>query len=86
VNPGYGWVSASDLAEYAYCPRALYYRRRYPHAPETAAEASGRRYHEHVLRAERRRADYPAALWAGVLLGLVLAGGAAVLSLEGVHP
>jgi CRISPR/Cas system-associated exonuclease Cas4 (RecB family) len=67
-----GWASASDLAEYAYCPRALYYRTRSPDAPETPDAEGGRRYHERVLRAERRRAEHPAAYWAGVLVGILL--------------
>lgn len=67
------WVSASDLAEYAYCPRALYYRRAEPNAPETAPEADGRRYHTAVLGAERRRADHGGAIWAGVGLGILVA-------------
>ena len=68
-----GWVTASDLAEYAYCPRAFYYRLRRPDAPETARSSSGRRYHARVLGAERWRADHPAALWAGVVLGVAVA-------------
>ncbi|MGP8078177.1 MAG: hypothetical protein ACLQD8_06125 [Thermoplasmata archaeon] len=67
------WASASDLAEYAYCPRALHYRARFPDAPDTPAAAGGRRYHERVLGAERRRAEHPTAYWAGVLVGILLA-------------
>jgi CRISPR/Cas system-associated exonuclease Cas4 (RecB family) len=67
------WASASDLSEYAYCPRALYYRRRYPDAPETPPEHAGRAYHHRLLGAERRRAEHGGLYWAGLLLGVAIA-------------
>lgn len=66
------WVSASDLAEYAYCPRALYYRRRIPDAPEGPASFAGREFHRRTLSAEDRRAAHGGAYWAVLLLGLLL--------------
>jgi len=70
-----GWVSATDLAEYAYCPRSLYYRRRDPDAEESVSARAGRVFHDRTLGAERRRAARGGAYWAGLLLGsgLVLA-------------
>ncbi|MFY9716705.1 MAG: hypothetical protein WAK40_02050 [Thermoplasmata archaeon] len=72
MSPSPRWVSATDLAEYAFCPRSLYYRRRDPDAPETPAETDGRQYHARVLGAERRRAERGGAYWLGVLAGGVL--------------
>ena len=66
------WLSASDLAEYAYCPRALYYRRQHTEAPDPPAARSGRVYHQRSLRAEHRRAAYAGAYWALLLVGLAL--------------
>lgn len=48
-----GWVSASDLAEYSYCPRALYYRRHPPAEGPTPAS---------VVRAQQGRARHDRAL------------------------
>lgn len=81
------WVTASDLAEYAYCPRALWFRWHPP--PEGPAPASrsdrtrGDRFHDSELgrRARRER-------WSGV--GWVLVGGGFLLFLFAflivVHP
>jgi CRISPR/Cas system-associated exonuclease Cas4 (RecB family) len=71
-------VAVSELAEYAYCPRAWYYRDHpLPEGPDPRAIRSRRagvRFHERSLRGVRRRAEYGAiwflALTAG-LLGLV---------------
>jgi CRISPR/Cas system-associated exonuclease Cas4 (RecB family) len=68
------WTSASDLAEYAYCPRAGYYRRhRAPPAPTVESEA-GVAYHARELaRAgalERRAGIY----WGGLLAGSIAIG------------
>ncbi|HTP54431.1 MAG TPA: hypothetical protein VML94_05680 [Thermoplasmata archaeon] len=82
MRPDPPWVSATDLAEYAFCPRSLYYRRRAPDAPETPAESAGRRYHARVLAAERRRSDHPAAYWLGLAVGLLLVLLAAVAELR----
>lgn len=77
------WASASELAEYAYCPRALYYRRRDPDAPEPGAAVAGRRYHARVLGAERRRDERAGLYWAGLALGLLIV---AVAVAAAVHP
>ena len=73
------WVTASDVAEYAFCPRAQWYRRHPPRggttpAAEERAEA-GTRYHRRVLGAERRRAAYASAYWAALAVGLALTVG-----------
>jgi hypothetical protein len=54
-------VSASELAEYAFCPRALYYRR-HPGGRPVASDASEREragvvYHERTTRSDRRWAE-----------------------------
>ena len=50
------WASVSDLSEYAYCPRAFYYRHHPPEVPpepETVArQRSGTRYHQRQLSVE----------------------------------
>ena len=75
-GPSYGrWVSASELAEYAFCPRAHHYARHpaqapiAPEAPERRAE--GERWHERTLAAEvdLERGGYRRAAW---LLGLAV--------------
>jgi hypothetical protein len=74
------WVSASDLADYAYCPRAHWY---HDHPPEGGPTRSSRRsseagiqFHSRELSGERRRAEHGGAYWAALLLGVVLALGA----------
>jgi len=74
------WVSPRDLAEYAYCPRALYYRRRGPAPPSRASEA-GEAFHERTLGAERRRDERGWAAWLAVLVGLLLVLAAAAVLL-----
>jgi CRISPR/Cas system-associated exonuclease Cas4 (RecB family) len=81
------WASASDLEEYAYCPRAHYYRHHPPPggpAPESVRRADdGRRYHDRVLSAEARREAHGTGYLLAILLGLLLAaGGAAWLFLR----
>jgi CRISPR/Cas system-associated exonuclease Cas4 (RecB family) len=69
------YISASDLAEYAFCPRSFWYR---SHPSSTPADprsvrrsAAGERFHARTLRAERRRAEHPGA-YAALLVGGVL--------------
>ena len=64
TGPTGRWVSATDLAEYAYCPRAWYYRHHPP--PEGPAPGSD------------RRSAY-AALLIGALLLLAVGVGAWIL-------
>jgi len=74
-----GWVSASDLADYAYCPRAHWY---HDHPPPGGPTGDARRrsragagYHARTLGAERRRDERGTAYWAALLVGLGLALG-----------
>jgi CRISPR/Cas system-associated exonuclease Cas4 (RecB family) len=67
------WTSPSDLAEFAFCPRAHYYRQRLE-APETPATAAGERDHERRLGAERWRDEHGALAWLAVVAGLALLG------------
>jgi len=76
------WVTASDLAEYAFCPRAHWYRLHPPREGETASArdraTAGSRYHRRVLGDERRRAEHPGAYWTALAVGLVLVVGGTV--------
>jgi CRISPR/Cas system-associated exonuclease Cas4 (RecB family) len=74
------WVSASDLAEYTYCPRSWWYA---DHPPpggvarsNRRARESGRRYHDRSLRGESRRERWgvPYALLLALAVALVLGG------------
>jgi hypothetical protein len=73
------WASASDLADYTYCPRSHWYHDHPPDgAPNRSArdrEEAGRRYHARALSGERRRAEHGGAYWAALALGLLLAVG-----------
>ncbi|MGI0055568.1 MAG: hypothetical protein ACREB9_02385 [Thermoplasmata archaeon] len=64
------WVSASDLAEYAYCPRSYWYGEHPPaHIPASqtrSEELRGVRFHRRALGAERSRDSR-----AGLYLALV---------------
>ncbi|HXQ93837.1 MAG TPA: hypothetical protein VN864_01515 [Thermoplasmata archaeon] len=87
VAPGPGsqrdgpWVSASELADYAYCPRSWWYGRHPPPegrgASSERAARAGIRYHDRVLAAEWRRERASAAY-------LVLLGIATVLVVGGL--
>ena len=73
------FVSASELAEYVYCPRAHYYRLQpegRPVAPGALArERSGVEYHTRRTSADRRWAEASPLPWVGALLaGIVLLG------------
>lgn len=70
------WVSASDLAEYAYCPRAHYYQH---HPPEGGSDSElerrsldGAGYHERVARRVERTERLGKAAWIMMALGGVL--------------
>jgi CRISPR/Cas system-associated exonuclease Cas4 (RecB family) len=78
------WASASDLADYAFCPRAHWYHDHPPPEGPTSAHrarsAAGVRFHTVALTAERRHATYGGAYWVGLLVGvLLLLGGLAWL-------
>ena len=73
------WVTATDLADYSYCPRSHWYHDHPPAGGPTRdfrerADA-GTRYHHRVLGAERRRAEHGAAYWATLALGVLLVVG-----------
>jgi len=76
------WVSATDLADYAFCPRSHYYHDHPPPGgPSEDSERrsdAGQRYHARVLGAERRRDERAGVYWAALAVGfLMLVGGAA---------
>jgi len=65
------WTTATDLAEYVYCPRALYYRR-HGEPPPSRAAAAGAHYHRRQLQAERWRDEHPGLPWVVVAAGVAL--------------
>jgi CRISPR/Cas system-associated exonuclease Cas4 (RecB family) len=70
------FVTASDLEDFAYCPRSYWYRTHPPPegpAPGSARlAAAGARSHVRRLGGERRRAEHGVAYWALVVLGVAL--------------
>lgn len=68
-------VSASDLADYAYCPRSYYYRCHPPAggpAPDAARRSqAGERAHARELGGDRRRAAHGALYWLVVVAGAI---------------
>jgi len=70
------FVSASDLADYAYCPRSYWYRTHPPPegpAPDSVrSSAAGTRSHARQLGGERRRAEHRAAYWVLIVVGLLV--------------
>ena len=80
-----GWVSASDLADYAYCPRAHWYQRHPPRgAPGPAASARrGVRFHRRELRSERRREESAGIYLLLAILGVALVVGTILLGVLG---
>jgi hypothetical protein len=72
------WVSAGELADYAFCPRSHWYSLTRPGAivpPESARKiSSGESFHQTQLTAVRHRAERRGAYAAAVLIGLLLAG------------
>jgi hypothetical protein len=73
------WVTPSDLAEYAFCPRALHYRWTRDD-PGSEPAARGTAYHRRRLSAERRRDEHGRLAWVAVALGAILVLVAAVLA------
>lgn len=73
------WVSATELADYAYCPRSHYYAEHPPAGgPTSAAQRSARagaRYHARELGRERRRAEGSGGAWVALAIGILLALG-----------
>ena len=74
-GPG-SWASASDLAEYAYCPRAWYYRGHPPPAGPSSdsrrRSEAGTRYHRSTLATEEFRERHTGAYAAALLVALAL--------------
>ena len=70
------WTSASEIADYTFCPRSHWYHDHPPAEGPTSAHraraAAGQRFHASHLSAERRRAEHGGAYWAGLLVGVVL--------------
>lgn len=75
-DPAPEWVTASDLAEYAYCPRALWYRRHPPpdgpSRSSQVARAEGERFHVRTLQRRARAERWSGVGWLLVGLGLLL--------------
>lgn len=71
MGDGRRWVTPSDLAEYAFCPRALHYRWTRDD-PGSEAAARGTAYHLRRLNAVRRRDEHGRLAWALVALGAIL--------------
>ncbi len=71
-----GWTSPSELAEYAFCPRAWHYRTTRGPAPASASSNAGTAYHARELSAQRWRSEHPLLPWAVAVLGVVLLLGA----------
>lgn len=72
VGPDTRWVTPSELAEYAYCPRAHYYRRRYGAPPPGRSLRAGQVYHARALGGELRRAMHGRTYWAVIAFGGLL--------------
>jgi hypothetical protein len=76
------YVSASDLADYAYCPRSHWYRYHPPPggpAPDSVrSAAAGTRVHGRQLGGERRRAEHGVAYWLLLAIGLLVVVGGVV--------
>ncbi len=70
------WTSASEIAEYAFCPRASFYHAHPPsEGPSPSARAgaaAGTRFHARALAAERRHAEHAGAYWVGLAVGVAL--------------
>lgn len=81
------WISASELADYAYCPRSWWYRGHPPAGGPTPASErrarDGQAYHQRTLAAELRREAWAggivaAAVIAAAVLAFLLLRGAGV--------
>ena len=81
------WVTASELAEYAYCPRAWWYRRDPPASGPTRESLvradAGSRYHATVLGATVRRERTAGWLAAGAVVAALAVGALVVFAVVG---
>jgi CRISPR/Cas system-associated exonuclease Cas4 (RecB family) len=79
------WVTAAEVGEYVYCPRAAWYRRHPPEggpSEESVLRArAGDRYHATYLNALEARERSPANLWAWLAAAIGLVGIALALGL-----
>jgi len=80
VDGGGPWTTPSELAEYAFCPRAQHYRITQD-APASESAAAGTRYHQQRLGAERWRDEHRRLPWLAVVTGLLLLAIAATVLL-----
>ena len=73
------WVSAGEMGDYAYCPRAHWYARTRGDGTgeDDPRSAAGRSFHERSLSGVRERSARRGAYAAALLLALLLAAGAA---------
>ncbi|MCI4343551.1 MAG: CRISPR-associated protein Cas4 [Thermoplasmata archaeon] len=75
TSGGAPYVSASDLADYAYCPRSYWYRHHPPPGGPSRdavrSSTAGTRSHERQLGGERRRAEFGGWYWLLVAVGLL---------------
>jgi hypothetical protein len=83
-RPESGWLSASEVGDYAYCPRSFWYRRHPPAGGPSPASrrssAQGERFHATYLSAEYAR-SLRRGTWRSVLM---IAVAVAVACLLGV--
>ncbi|MCI4320081.1 MAG: hypothetical protein L3K23_08135 [Thermoplasmata archaeon] len=65
------WLSASEVGDYAYCPRSFWYRRHPPAGGPSAASrrssAAGERFHAAYLSSEQLRSHHRGT-WRTVLV------------------
>jgi CRISPR/Cas system-associated exonuclease Cas4 (RecB family) len=77
-----GWATASELADYAYCPRSWWYGAHAdPTDRSTASDRSARagaRYHERSLSTERYDEDHGTLYLALLAVAAVLIAGSLV--------
>ncbi|HEV2316503.1 MAG TPA: hypothetical protein VGV89_02880 [Thermoplasmata archaeon] len=76
-------MSARELAEYVYCPRAHWYSRHRPDVPVAPSVRrsldDGLEYHAEYLGGVAARAEHPGRAWAWLVLGISLVALAALL-------
>lgn len=72
MGPPRGYTTPSDLAEYAYCPRAREYRRTFGDPPPSVPAVQGIAFHARELRAVRRRHDRAGLYVLGAAAGAAL--------------
>ena len=65
------WTTPSALGEYAFCPRAHFYRQHEESAP-TPEATEGQAFHRRQLSSERWRDEHPRIPWLAVACGVGL--------------